>query len=312
MKYLFIVLLLIAGLTACQQQESKKQTAPPVTATQDPDKIIAIGKIEPELDILELAAPTGGIVHRVYRRNGDSVQKDEIILSLDDEVEQLKLKEIRASMETQRSRIELERKGLRETSLNLSNKKALLEKTKRLVDKGYETRQTYDDLVTEVEVLEANLEKGKTGVVLEERQLNVLVSELRSAENELARKQFRAPAKGILLENKADLGESVSQYASYASFAPAGPLIVRAEVDELFASKLALGQQADITTIGNDKLITKGKLISISPFLKKKSMFSEKTDDQEDRRVREIKVAIDQAENLIINTKVECNIKTRS
>ena len=41
-------------------------------------------------------------------------------------------------------------------------------------------------------------------------------------------------------------------------------------------------------------------------------MFSEKTDDQEDRRVREIKVAIDQAENLIINTKVECNIKTRS
>ncbi len=89
-------------------------------------------------------------------------------------------------------------------------------------------------------------------------------------------------------------------------------MIVRAEVDELFASKLALGQQADITAVGNDKLITKGNLISISPFLKKKSMFSEKTDDQEDRRVREIKIAIEQAENLIINSKVECNIKTRS
>jgi hypothetical protein len=47
----------------------------------------------------------------------------------------------------------------------------------------------------------------------------------------------------------------------------------------------------------------------LSPYLKKKSLFSEKSDDQEDRRVREIKIALINDSGLLINSKVECVIK---
>jgi hypothetical protein len=49
--------------------------------------------------------------------------------------------------------------------------------------------------------------------------------------------------------------------------------------------------------------------VALFKYLKKKSIFSEKSDDQEDRRVREIKISIKDASSLIINSKVECKIK---
>jgi multidrug resistance efflux pump len=125
----------------------------------------------------------------------------------------------------------------------------------------------------------------------------------------LLKKQFRSPYDGVILEMQLKKGEAATQYQSYASIAPAGSLMVRAEVDELFSARVKVGQPVDVSFIGNEQVVAHGTVSSVGAFLRKKSLFSDKANDQEDRRVLEIHVTLQQPVQLIINAKVECKIK---
>ncbi len=82
-------------------------------------------------------------------------------------------------------------------------------------------------------------------------------------------------------------------------------MTVRTEVDELFAGRLSIGLDADIRYVGSDSVVAKGKVIFLSPYLKKKSLFSQKANEQEDRLVREVRIKIEGESGLILNSKVE-------
>ncbi len=104
-------------------------------------------------------------------------------------------------------------------------------------------------------------------------------------------------------------GSALGQYEKYAEFAPEGRLIARCEVDELFASQVKEGQDADITFVGNSDVLSTGKVIRTTPYLKKKSLFSELAGDKEDRRVMEVWILLDKKSGLLYNSQVECIIK---
>jgi hypothetical protein len=112
-----------------------------------------------------------------------------------------------------------------------------------------------------------------------------------------------------MLDLHIEKGSAVNQFEKYAEVAPSGPITVRTEVDELFAGRLSMGLDADIRFIGSDSVVAKGKVIFLSPYLKKKSLFSQKANDQEDRLVREVRIRLEGENDLILNSKVESVIK---
>jgi hypothetical protein len=73
-------------------------------------------------------------------------------------------------------------------------------------------------------------------------------------------------------------------------------------------NKLQLGQQAIIRTQGTDDQLAKGEVVYLSPYLKKKSLFSDDSANMEDRRVREVRIRLTGAANLLINSRVEAVI----
>ena len=89
-------------------------------------------------------------------------------------------------------------------------------------------------------------------------------------------------------------------------------MTVRTEVDELFAGRLRQGLDADIRFVGSDSVAARGKVIFLSPYLKKKSLFSQKANDQEDRLVREVRIKLEGENGLILNSKVESVIKLKN
>jgi multidrug resistance efflux pump len=230
-------------------------------------------------------------------------------LQLDDDAEQNKINELKVKIATQRTQIEITQSKVTEVIANLKNKKLLLDRAKQLITKGAETQQVYDNLATDLEVLEANLSAAKTQVQLANSELNELQAQLKTLYQEAGKKVFRAPFSGIILDRTVNQGESVSQFASYAEVAPQGKLIIRAEVDEMFSNSIKIGDTVEIVNIGSSNVMAKGQISSMAPYLKKKSLFSEKADDQEDRRVREIRISVADDKNLVINAKIECNIK---
>ena len=122
---------------------------------------------------------------------------------------------------------------------------------------------------------------------------------------------MKAPVNGTLLSLEVSKGEYISPSQIIGEFAPEGPLMALTEIDELFASKIKLGQRAKIRNQGKEEVIAEGTVVLTSPYLRKKSLFSENSSNLEDRRVREVRVQLDSASNILIGSRVECWIDVK-
>jgi len=308
--YILIIPLIITACSGSKENKEKPGTVlqPVNSATLEVSEVVGVGKVEPEKEIISLAAATGGVVKEIYMNDGDSIKKDEPLARLDDELELIKVSQLKSQYNSQKSQEDIDVINLRESEARLSNKKKLLESLRTLALKGAETKQTLDDLETEVTTLSLTVEKDSTSVKLSASRLMELADQVRYAEVEAAKKVLRSPFNGILLELKIEKGSAVNQFATYAVIAPSGPITVRTEVDELFAGRLSKGLDANIKFIGSDSVVASGKIIFLSPYLKKKSLFSQKADEQEDRLVREVRIRLDGENKLILNSRIECVI----
>lgn len=312
--YLVIVPLII---TACGSINENKEKSAAVSssinsAMIDISEIVGVGKVEPEKEIISLAASTGGVVKDIFITDGDSIKKDEPLVRLDDELELIRISQLRNQFNTQKSQENIDVLNLSESETKLANKKRLLESVRALSLKGAETKQTLDDLETEVATLSIAVERYRASVKLAASKLMELAEQVRYAEAEASKKILRSPYDGLMLEMHIEKGSSVNQFEKYAEVAPSGPKTVITEVDELFAGRLSIGLDADIRFVGSDSVVATGKVIFLSPYLKKKSLFSQKANEQEDRLVREVKIKLDGDNDLILNAKVESVIKLKN
>jgi multidrug resistance efflux pump len=309
MKRIIYLLLVTIVLASCSKKSEKSLPEKSDSSAVKVTEVFGVGKVEPGESITDLAAISGGIVLQVLKDDGDTVQAGEALVRLNDEIEQLQISQLKSQMQVQRSQIEIEQNNRKNAGLKLANKKQLLSATQNLLKNGAETQQVYVDLNTEVMTLETDFEKAKSTVLQAQSRLHELEQQLKQAEVEADRKILRAPSEGTVLDMLLSKGAAVNQFAAYAEFAPGTEKMIRGEVDEMFSEELKVGQQVDIRKIGSNKVIASGVIKMLSPYLKKKSLFSEKSDDQEDRRVREIKIALINDSGLLINSKVECVIK---
>jgi HlyD family secretion protein len=312
---LLIVVILASFLTSCGVNEdndgtagSKAQNAPD-SLSLTISEVVGIGKIEPETQILSLASERSGIVREVLKNDGDIVKKGDELIFLDSQAEVLDIELIEARIRTLESQAEYDQNSVIESELNLEYEKRILQSSTRLLEEGAETSRNVDDLETEVKVLEAGLARSKANLSMTISKLSELKVELRTAQMELDKRKILAPSNGIILDMKATRGSSLIQYSEFAEFAPEGRIIARCEVDEMFSSKVITGQAARITPVGRQEVLATGKVIRTSPFLKRKSLFSETPGDREDRRVREVWILLDNNVDLLFNMQVECIIK---
>jgi multidrug resistance efflux pump len=312
--YLFIIPFFITACSSNKENNEKSGAASHSvnSALVDVSEVVGVGKVEPEQEIISLAAATGGVVKEIYRKDGDIIKKDEPLVRLDDELELIKVSQLKSQYNAQKSQEEIDELNLRESEARLSNKKKLLQSVRTLESKGAETTQALDDLETEVTTLSLTTEKNRSSVNLSSSRLRELAEQVRYAEAEASKKILRSPYDGILLETHIKKGSALTQFEKYAEVAPAGPMTVRTEVDELFAGRLKQGLDADIRFVGSDSVVARGKVIFLSPYLKKKSLFSQKANDQEDRLVREVRIKLEGDNGLIMNSKVESVIKLKN
>jgi hypothetical protein len=126
-----------------------------------------------------------------------------------------------------------------------------------------------------------------------------------------AKTKIIAPCNGKVLEWKIQPGEGIASQQTIAQIAPSGNTIVEGEIDESMALKAKIGQLVEVNYLGSKDVIAKGKIYFLSEYLRKKSMFSEQSGEAEDRRVRIVKVMLENPQGLLFNAKVEVKISTK-
>ncbi|OUL61994.1 HlyD family secretion protein [Flavobacterium sp. AJR] len=309
MKYILIYLIALF-FCSCSKKEEKISNQVSDHKEVPLSGIVGLGRIEPDEKLSSLATEVGGIVVAIHKKENDVVIKGDLIIELDHAVQDAKKDQIKSRIETQRIEINVAQLNLREQKINLSNKQIELERLRNLLKEGAETKQNFDNLETETKIFQTNVEQLQARVLIANSQLQEIKQELKVSNKELQQYLVKALSDGQILTMNATKGAALSPNQSFADFIPKSKLVATCEIDELFADKIKKGQKAIIRQIGSNKTIGSGVVVFTSSALKRKSLFSEKAGDQEDRRVREIKILLANQTKYLINSRIECVIQT--
>lgn len=307
---IFMLLSGIILLASCQSKKAEKnEVTTGLSIPKEINQVVGVGRVLPLHGLVDLAVEEGGIVQSVEKEEGDSVKKGEVIIVLNTSEASLKRQQTVRQINVQQQQNNADELNIQQLDIQLNSLLKKMKTSEQLVGKGAETKENLDALYTDRDVLESQIVQNKKMLAVGQAKIKELQTQLAISENALGKGVVKAPSDGILLTQKAKVGAAVHALEAFANFAPASPLIVDAEVDEMFANRLSVGQKVTVHYMGHDTTIATGEISSLSPDLSNKSQFSDEPAEKQDRRVRRIKIQLDSHAGLLINSKVECNIQ---
>lgn len=292
---------------ACGAKTEPKAGPAVITAPNPADikEVLALGRVEPQAKIVSLSSEVSGLVTKIYVNEGQSLEANSPILEISHSVKDAEIALAQSRLSSRRNQMEADKASIEQAEVEALNRKTLLERLKRLVSAGAETKQAQDDAQTAYDKQQIEIKRLKETLQSDASQLNELQMQIALHQAERNLLTVKAPAKGLLLSLDAKVGANLSAEKSIGDFAPESPLTFLCEVDELFADRISNGATAVLRNQGATAVLATGKVIYAAPYLKKKSLFSDAAGDAEDRRVREVRVLIEPGKNLLINSRLE-------
>lgn len=299
--------VLLLALNSCGGDTEKKVKVEKYKVDKI-DKIIGIARIEPSAKISPIGAESAGKIMKIHVQEGQIVKKGTLLLTLDQSVDAAQIQQSDARLATRQQRVKSLEAKIAAIELKISLADTERKRDRRLADAqagtqkaAFDSESLYNNLRADLAIAKADLAEAKATIGEVETERNY-------AQKLLDKKNIYAPADGMVLSWEVKLGQAVSIGSKLADFAPAGDLIATTEVDELFAMKVKKGQRVQINIQGTTDKLSTGTVVYCAPFLSKKSIFNDRADNLEDRRVREVRVRIDQPEAVLIGSRVECII----
>lgn len=302
-------------LLSCSSKEQKpteqKDSVRTVQTPKRIDEVVGIAVIEPAARISQLSAETGGLIRSIKINVGDVVKKGQVLLTMDNAVETAQLRQAGTKIKTQQDAIETARQNVQTLRVQLDKAQADLKRNETLFAGKALTQKDLDDSRYTVQNLQQQIRASEAQVRQAQSQISSLRADIQYASTVAGLKTVRAPADGTILSLDAKVGQFLNSNQSIGDFAPAGPLVAVTEIDELFALRVKVGQKAFVRPQGSDERLSTGTVVLTSPYLRKKSLFADNAQNLEDRRVREVRVQLDDPNKVIIGARVECVIAVR-
>jgi multidrug resistance efflux pump len=327
---LWWLLMVTISLPACDFR--KKSVSETKVA---PERIHAVGYLEPSGDIRRLAFHEEGIIQRVHVSMGDRVKKGDVLAELDSPLAEKHLVLAEARLATKKAAMAKLKSGMHPDAVTAAVARV------RLAEAEYSHRtaeaERYEALIASrgVSTAEADLSRheavaaaARLALVKAEKdaianqprpeELSVAAAEVHEAETDVAlsrirldRRTLTAPSNGQILEVMKREGESFSTLAMDVAilFAPEGELLVRAEIDELDAPRVKSGMGAVVRTKSGGSEIL-GQVVRIKPVMGRKSIFNRRATERMDLQIVEAWIIMDESVDWSIGMEVEIRIDT--
>jgi len=305
-NFSILTLLLSVLLVSCGGNKQQETSETPVA--REPERIVGLATVEPQTRIVSLYAEMGGIVKKIVRDINEDVRAGDVIIEFESSVEQAQLEQAISKLATQQALVNSNKSQLVSLKIKVENARVNYERNEELVKSGGVTQQALKDSRFNYESLQADIGTYEANIVQQQSKLKELQADINYFKELLNRKMVTAPVDGKILSMDVKIGNYVNTAEAIGDFAPEGYFIAVTEVDELYANKVTEGMPVYIRTEGKTDTLSTGTVILASPYLRKKSLFSDGASNMEDRRVREVRVKLDDKSKLLIGSRVECVI----
>lgn len=207
----------------------------------------------------KLAPAMGGQIVKIRVKEGDRVEKNQILLELwnADMIAQLELAERQLSTSQQRQR---------EACILAENAWRESQRTQQLVDKGFISPQRAEDAVANAQARQANCEATISDIKRAKAQIQVTKAGLE-------RTVLKAPFSGVIGKITGEIGEYATPSPPGVPTPPVVDLIddsclyVSAPMDEVDAPKIKPGHPARITLDAMPEKVFQGKVRRIAPYV---------------------------------------------
>lgn len=276
------------------------------------NRVWGVAKIEPEAGIMNITAGTSGKILAVLVDENEEVQQGQPLLTIEVSVENAQLMQSQSKIATQQSSIEVNKANLEAIKVNFRNAQENYQRNLKLFDAKAQTKQVLDDSKAAMDKLEKEIESSKATLEQSNNKMGELKADINYYQTLVRQKKVTAPLSGRILSLPIKTGEYVTNSTQIAEFSPSGPYIAKTEVDELFADRIQLGQKAYLFSQSTGDTLASGKVSFAAAYLKAKSLFKDQSTEQEDRRIREVHIRLDNGKKPLIGSRVDCLIELKS
>jgi len=266
--FIWIVLGLALLMCGCQNSDSEEKITPPGSKIVEPPtvKVITVkkgdisvpleatGTIFPEYES-KIGPKISGTIEIVYVDEGDTVQKGQPLVQLDQQDLLIAVRQGQAAVRVAEAQ-------LREAEVKGENLKKEKERLANLLKKNVISQQKYDDIdtaysmaVTGMEVIRAQILSSRENLAMAEQKLSDTV--------------IIAPFSGLIVKRFINQGEFVSTM-------PPSPLFLMMSIDkvkteiglpEIHIAHIHIGNPVDVTVDTYPGSIFKGTISTINPMV---------------------------------------------
>lgn len=250
------LLLLAAALSACSPQHDMRPVAHAQAApSQGAPAAVARGKIEVEGGLLDLAPASTGVVRQLGVKEGQQVQKGQLLLRLADD-------EQRAELGVAQSELQLAQARARARAARLPALRQAQQRWQAAVREGAAEAQGLDEATQALQAAQSEAQVAEAEVAVARKKLEQLQTQLK-------RLELHAPEAGVAVRVAAQSGAPVSSGVPAVVLLPARPLQVRAELNESFVPAVRVGMRASVVADGDgggaQSAFPEAKVLRISP-----------------------------------------------
>lgn len=229
-------LLSLGGCSPAQDSAAFVSAAAAQTKPQS-QVAVARGKIDVEGGLLDLASPAPGVVQQLLAKEGQSVQKGQVLLRLADDA-------ARADLAVAEAEQQLAQTKLKTRQDRLPALKMTLIRWQAAAKQGAADLQNVDDATQALRDAQAEVEiAGAEAAVAKHK-----VAQLRALQ---LRHELRAPEAATVIRLTTHAGSMLQSGSPVAVLLPQRPLIVRAEVNESFVASIHAGMKAHVAVDGD-------------------------------------------------------------
>lgn len=245
-------------LAACSDNTSTTASAHTATGTQQESSrkiAVARGTVDVEGGLINLSSSTDGVVRALNVREGESVTKDQSLLTLSTATET-------AAVAVAESEWKLAQERRQASLAKLPELRRAASRLEQAARAGAVQTQLSDTAQQQLKDAEADAR-------IAQAEVDVALQRLNQAKALLAQRSITAPEAGEIISIHAQPGAAISANTPAMLLLPARPLIVRAELNAAYVGNIAPGMQASITSDmdsdSDSNALPQARVIRVSP-----------------------------------------------
>ena len=236
-----------APANAGQASAKAQQNGPAAVA-------VARGKIEVEGGLLDLSPAVAGVVQQLSVKEGQSVQRGQLLLRLADETGQ-------ADLAVAESEAQLAKARQKARAARLPQLKQTLSRWQAAAREGAADAQNVDEAAQALRDAQAEIDVAAAEAQVAQRKLEQLRAQHK-------RQELRAPEAGTVVRLATHAGSQAVPGTPAVVLLPQRPLQVRAEINESFAAAVREGMRATVTLDADgaaQQQLPSARVLRISP-----------------------------------------------